>query len=245
MVEKGDVTGETHWIGLIAVYVLIATEEETMDLAVEDVRAISALEKTGEGRTVKFCGFELECAPNGDGFIVSHKKYEQEMVKRFGIEKSTDFPELKLDENDEFPVEAVKPADVKAAQAMAGALLWLTTRTRPGVALSVAAACRLATKNRLKSIEIAAAVMRYVHGVPGGLHYAGTVPEDDWGKRQQLKVKRHDRLLEVFADIAFGVGSRHRSLQGLIIYFAGSRCLGIFSTALCNVFNCGVRIGVL
>lgn len=98
----------------------------------------------------------------------------------------------------------------------------MTTRTRPDVALSVAAACRLATKNPPKSIEIATAVMRYVRGVPGGLHYAGTVPENDWGRRQQLKVKRHDRLLEVFADIAFGVGSRHRSLQGIIIYFAGS-----------------------
>ena len=228
LIEKDEITGEAHWVGLMSVYVddlLISAEEETLENAVkaiEEVWAISTLEKTGEGRTVKFCGFELERAPNGDGFIVSQRKYEQEMVKRFGIEKSADFPNFKLDEEDEFPEEPAKPADVKTAQSMAGALLWLTTRTRPDVALSVAAACRLATKNPPKSIEIATAVMRYVRGVPGGLHYAGTVPENDWGRRQQLKVKRHDRLLEVFADIAFGVGSRHRSLQGIIIYFAGS-----------------------
>ena len=228
LIERNEITGETYWVGLMSVYVddlLISADDETLELAVkaiEDVWAISTLEKTGEGRTIKFCGFEVEAAPNGDGFMVSQKKYEQEMVKRFGIEKSSDFPNFKLDEEDEFPVQPVRAGDVKTAQSMAGALLWLTTRTRPDIALSVAAACRLATKNPLKSIEIATAVMRYVHGVPGGLHYAGTVPENDWGKRQQLKVKRHDHLLEVFADIAFGVGSRHRSLQGLIIYFAGS-----------------------
>ena len=184
--------------------------------------AISELEKTGDGRIIKYCGFELESAPADDGFVFSQKKYEQEMIQRFNIKKATEFPNFRLAEEDEFPLADIKPADIKTAQSMAGALLWLTTRTRPDIALSVAAACRLTTKNPLKSIKISTAVMCYVCGVRGGLHYSSSVPENDWGKRQQLHVKRHDRLLEVFSDIAFGVGSRHRSLQGLIVYFAGS-----------------------
>eukprot|EP00435_Cladocopium_sp_Y103_P036068 s3762_g9.t1 len=227
LVEVDEITGEVHWSGLMSVYVddlLIAAEDGALDAAttaIEKVWAISDVEKSGEGNVVKFCGFELEEGPGGDGFLLSQKNYEQEMIQRFGIETSSEFPNFKLAEEDEFPEYAIKATDVKTAQSMAGALLWLTTRTRPDIALSVAAACRLATKNPIKSIEISTAVMRYVRGVQGGLHYGSTVPENDWGQRQQLKVQRHDRLLEVFADIAFGVGSRHRSLQGLIIYFAG------------------------
>eukprot|EP00435_Cladocopium_sp_Y103_P018479 s2475_g4.t1 len=228
MVETNDVTGEQHWVGLMSIYVddlLFAAEKSSLEAAarsIENVWTLSPLETTEEGKVIKYCGFELEKAPCGDGFLVSQRKYEKEMLQRFGIEKSTVFPNFRLTEEDEFPGENLNPVDIKTAQSMAGALLWLTTRTRPDIALSVAAACRLTTKNPLKSIEISTAVMSYIHGVQGGLHYAGTIPEDDWGKRQQLKVKRHDRLLEVFSDIAFGVGSRHRSLQGLIVYFAGS-----------------------
>eukprot|EP00435_Cladocopium_sp_Y103_P068514 s1206_g31.t1 len=228
LVEADEITGEKHWSGLMCIYVddlLFAAEKGALEAAAKSIEAVwtlSNLETTEEGKVIKYCGFELERAPCGDGFLVSQRKYEKEMLQRFGIEKSTEFPNFRLTEEDEFPGEDIKPADIKTAQSMAGALLWLTTRTRPDIALSVAAACRLTTKNPLKSIEISTAVMNYIHGVQGGLHYAGTVPENDWGKRQQLKVRRHDRLLEVFSDIAFGVGSRHRSLQGLFVYFAGS-----------------------
>ena len=64
--------------------------------------------------------------------------------------------------------------------------------------------------------------MQYVRGVPGGLHYPKGVPRDRWGKRGQLKIERHENLLEVFSDIAFGVGSRHRSLQGQVVCFGGA-----------------------
>ena len=77
----------------------------------------------------------------------------------------------------------------------------------------------------------------------GGLHYSSVVPENDWGKRQQLHVKRHDRLLEVFSDIAFGVGSQHRSLQGLIAYFAGPPIA--WASALCYVLTSGSRVGLV
>ena len=231
MEEADNESGKIHWTGLMSVYVddlLFTAEEGCLDAAttaIAEVWAISEVEKTGEGRVVKYCGFEIESVldDNGlaNGFIVSQKKYEQEMIQRFGVEKSTDFPHVRLTEDDELPTGDIQPQDVRTAQSMAGALLWLSTRTRPDIAMSVATACRLCTKNPCRSIEISKAVMQYIRGVPGGLHYPKGVQKDSWGKRGQLKIERHENLLEVFSDIAFGVGSRHRSLQGLVVCLGG------------------------
>ena len=91
-------SGEIH----MSVYVddlLFAAGEGSLDSAVatiEKVWAISEVEKTGEGRVVKYCGFEIEGVLDDqgreDGFVVGQKKYEQEMIQRFGIEKATDYP---------------------------------------------------------------------------------------------------------------------------------------------------------
>lgn len=43
-----------------------------------------------------------------------------------------------------------------------------------------------------------------------------------WGARGQLKIPRREKPIEVFADIAYGAGSGHRSAQGLVIYFGGA-----------------------
>ena len=224
--EVDKILGVVCWTGLMSEYVddlLFASGAlDALTTAVEKVWAISDLEKAGKGKIVKYCGFEIGAASNNDGYVIRQKKYEQEMVKRFGITQATGFPHVHLAEDDEVPSGEIKESDVKLAQSMAGALLWLTTRTRPDIAMTVSSACRLATKNPCKSVEISKAVMQYVLGVQGGLHYPRNVPKETWGKRGQLHVERHDRLLEVFADIAYGTGSRHRSLQGLVVYFAGA-----------------------
>lgn len=51
---------------------------------------------------------------------------------------------------------------------------------------------------------------------------SSTEVKDKWGSRNQLKVQRHGNLLEVFADIAYGSGTGHRSIQGLVLCMAGS-----------------------
>ena len=226
--EVDQETNETVWTGLMSVYVddlLLMAEEETLEAAtkaIAGVWVISDVEKAEENKAIKYCGFEIEVAANNDGYIVSQRMYEQEMIQRFGIEKSIDYPKFQLAEGDDEPTEAISAGDVKTAQSMAGALLWLSTRTRPDVAMAVATACRLCTKNPCKSIEVSNAVMQYIRGHQGGLHYPQGVPAETWGKRNQLKIERHCKLLEVFSDISFGAGSRHRSLQGLLVYFAGA-----------------------
>jgi len=228
LIEVDVESGESHWSGIMTVYVddlLVSAEDDAAQAALASIAKIwatSDIEKVQEGgKPLKYCGFEIEVGPQGDGFLISQRMYEKEMVQKWGIEKEIDAPHFKPSEEDENPGEPVQATDIKVAQGMAGALLWLTTRTRPDLAMSVSTVCRLATKNPRRSIEIATLVMQYVKAHPGGLHYTKNVPTDQFGTRGQLKVARHQGLLEVFSDIAFGAGTRNRSVQGLAIYYGG------------------------
>ena len=64
MEEVDHESGTIHWTGLMSVYVddlLFTAEEGCLDAAttaIAEVWAISEVEKTGEGRVVKYCGFE-------------------------------------------------------------------------------------------------------------------------------------------------------------------------------------------
>eukprot|EP00435_Cladocopium_sp_Y103_P033382 s1981_g8.t1 len=225
--QETNESGDTTWVGLMTVYVddlLIVAEDEVITRAakaISEVWELSELEKVGPDQSIKYCGFEIEEGPEKDGFVIHQHKYEAEMIQRFNIEQSVQYPNFKVAETDDEPENPITAADIKQAQSMAGALLWLSTRTRPDIAFGVASACKLATKNPVKSIEISTMMMRYVKGKPGALHYPAGVPAETWGPRNQLKVQRHVKLLEVFADIAYAAGGRHRSLQGLVVCFAG------------------------
>ena len=220
-------TGEQFWAGLMSVYVddlLIAADDCTGAAAMDALSktwSISDVEKAGINSPIKYCGFEIEAHPGGDGYVISQKMYEQEMIQRWNIVDQVSFPQFKVSENDDTPDGPVDPESIKTAQSMAGALLWLTTRTRPDLAMGVSVVCRLATRNPLKSIEVATILMKYIKAMPGGLHYPCGIPDSEWGSRGQLKVARHGKLLEGFADISFGAGSKHRSLQGLAVFYAG------------------------
>eukprot|EP00435_Cladocopium_sp_Y103_P014795 s1755_g3.t1 len=227
-IQETDQDGTVRWVGLMLVYVddlLFVAEPDVISTATQAIAetwALSEIEIADEGRSIKYCGFEIESAPGRNGFVISQQKYEAEMIQRFNIEQSAQFPNFRVAEGDEEPEIPVTAQDIKQAQSMAGALLWLATRTRPDIAFGVSVACKLATKNPVKSIEVATAVMKYVKGNPGALHYPADVPTETWGPRNQLKVERHPKLLEVFADIAYAAGGRHRSLQGIVVFFAGA-----------------------
>ena len=126
--------------------------------AIEKTWAISAVEKTGEGTMVKYSGFEIE-AMTEDGFKISQNMYELEMLQRWNITKATEVPNYRINEDDGVPSDPVEPQQIKQAQAIAGALLWLSTRTRPDVSVGVATVCRLATRNPVRAAEIGLALI--------------------------------------------------------------------------------------
>ena len=79
---------------------------------------------------------------------------------------------------------------------------------------------RLVTKNPKKSLEIGHILLKYLRGNPGEMHFPSTLP-NQWGAWGQLKVQRHAKLLEVFADISYPGWSGYRSIQGLVVCYAG------------------------
>ena len=60
-----------------------------------------------------------------------------------------------------------------------------------------------------------------LHGNPGGMHFSRAVPGRDWAHRGQLKARRHQKMLEVFSDASYGANADHRTIQGLVVCYAG------------------------
>ena len=224
--EELDEYGFIHWNGLMSVYVddiLVTGEEFAVHGALQALSGVwttSSVEWAGVDKPLKYCGFEISEDAKGDGFHVNQHMYEQEMLKRWNVDEGVEYPHYKAAEDQEVE-ESPDPNDVRTAQAMAGSLLWLSSRTRPDLAHGVATMSRLMTKAPLKAIQIGTTLMKYVCGKPGvGLRYTTHVP-DDWGAHGQLKVKRSDLLLEIFCDIAYPAGSGHRSIQGVVVCLGG------------------------
>ena len=221
--DSGHVCGS----GLMSVYVddilLAGEEEETVQGAMRALSrpwAMSSVEWAEVNKLLKYCGFEVSEDPDGNGFRVNQHMYEQEMLKRWNITGSLEFPNYRVVEDEECE-ENISPETLRTAQAMAGSLLWLSTRTRPDLAHGVATVRRLMTRAPTRAVAIGNTIMKYVKGNPGiGLHYTAMVP-DDWGAHGQLKVKRSDLLLEVFCDIAYPAGTGHRFIQGIVVCLGG------------------------
>ena len=226
LVEVNQETGAENWAGLMSVYVddiLVAGEPKTVKLAMEAIQnkwALSEVEWAGD-KPLRYCGFEVSMGAAGDGFYVSQSMYEQELLERWGINESLQYPAFKVTEDDEHFTGEIDPNDVRTAQMITGALLWLSTRTRPDLVFGVSAMSRLTTKNPKKAVEIGYVLLKYLHGNPGGMHYPQTIPGGEWGRRDQLKARRHQKMLEVFSDISYAAGADHKSIQGLVVYYAG------------------------
>ena len=201
--ERDLESGHIAWTGLMSVYVddiLLSGEEEAVQgalRALSSTWAMSSVEWAGINQPLKYCGFEISEDPNGDGLHVNQQMYVQEMLQRWHINESFEFPNYKVAEDEECE-ENPDPNLVRTAQAMAGSLRWLSTRTRPDLAHGVATMSRLMTKAPHRAVVIGTSIMKYLKGNPGiGLHYTTNVP-DDWGAHGQLKVQRTNLLLEVF-----------------------------------------------
>eukprot|EP00435_Cladocopium_sp_Y103_P046774 s3841_g13.t1 len=110
------------WTGLMLVYVddlLLVAEDETIHAATQaiaEVWALSDVEKVQDGQSIKYCGFEVAQGPERDGFMISQRKYEQEMIQRFEMDQAVQFPNFKVSEGDENPEGPIRPEDIKTAQ---------------------------------------------------------------------------------------------------------------------------------
>ena len=150
-----------------------------------------------------------------EGFDLRQSAYAKELVEKWGVRERMEVPMYKAPEEE----EEVDPTMLRRAQAITGGLLWLATKTRPDLMAGVATMARN-MKSPKQVVDVGMALLKYVNATTDvGLKYAKAT---GWGARDHLSVKRHDKLLEVFSDISYGTAGDHKSVQGILVYFAGS-----------------------
>ena len=66
-----------------------------------------------------------------DGLRISQTMFEQELLSRWNVTETLVYPAFKVIEEEDVMNPAEINDEVKSAQALTGALLWLSTRTRP------------------------------------------------------------------------------------------------------------------
>eukprot|EP00438_Fugacium_kawagutii_P007554 Skav217693 [mRNA] locus=scaffold1925:59391:64646:+ [translate_table: standard] len=226
--EVKEGTEEVHQRGMMSIYVddlLLAGEEMVVQHAFEAVTkkwSTTPIEWASVEKPVKYCGFEIYTHPSNDGYLVNQSMYEAEMLAKWEVDSTLESPVFRINEDDFVQSDEVDAGSVKRAQAMAGSLLWLATRTRPDLSFGVMTLCQLCTRNPKKALEVGDALLRYVKGNAWSLHYSKEVLGGAWGSRDQLKVARDVNTLEVYSDIAFATSAGHKSVQGIIIYLAGA-----------------------
>ena len=242
MVEYGSNAegGESHltpegWFGEIkgylSVYVddlLFVGEEAVIHSAMESLTGTwqcSPLEFAGE-KAMRYCGFEVQKLDGG--FRLSQENFTKELLEKWGMNEDSSKSSTITSPNfvlpdPEAPEENPKdPAKVKEAQQLAGALLWLNTRTRPDLSVGVAYMSRAISRRPSHACEVGRNLLKYLKENPKALHYSSKVEKVDFGSREQLPVQRHPRLLEIHSDISYATLEGYKSGQGLVAFFAGA-----------------------
>ena len=162
--EELDESGYVHWNGLMSVYV-VRQSMVRCELFLKFGLCLlwNGLVLTSLSNTV---ALESPRMPTAMDFMPTSTCIEQEMLQRWNINGGVEYPHYKVAEDQEVE-EDPDPGDIKTAQALAGSLLWLSSRTRPDLAHGVATMSQLMTKALIKAIQIGTTLMKYVKGSPG------------------------------------------------------------------------------
>ena len=205
-------------IAALTIYVddlLLSGTPEASQAVWEAIKAkwkISEPEYADQG-VVTFCGFEIRQQP--DGIHVGQAKYVQSLLDKYSeVTGTSSCPYARESEViDAKPQESIEK--LRRAQAVAGELLWLATRTRPDLAFGVSRIGQLITKDVDQALRRGEEMIKYlrttkqqelIYGEPGLGH----------GAADQLPVARDFNLIEVFADASFCPGT-DRSQSGIVL----------------------------
>ena len=166
---------------------------------------------------VTFCGAEV--TRTSRGYRLTQVSYLRELLQRYGIEGTAASPMTKWTE----PLEQGPPDAglVKEAQGITGALLWVSTRSRPDIAYAVSRMGQQATKVPDLSIAIGRQVLQYLNST---LHYGIEYLHESgpyFSGHGQLAVPRQNNILEVYSDASHSPCGG-RSVQCFVIVWRGS-----------------------
>ena len=216
-----DANGMGSIEGVLVVYVddlaLFAPE----GLAKEFIQAIQMRWKTSEPewlgvKPVTFCGIELSLLPTG--YRLSQCAYIRELINRYNVQEHASVPILKWVE----PELADNPSveEIREAQGLTGALLWVSTRTRPDLAYAVSRCGQQATKAPQWSISCGRQALGYLQST---LDFGIDVPfvvGGPFSEHGLLSLPRSEKVLELYCDASHAPGG-DRSMQAVFIVWEG------------------------
>ena len=188
--------------------------------AIKKVWQLSTPEWIEGALPVKFCGSEILRFSSGDR--VNQQSYIAELLSKHAVNDEAAVPLVRWTEPE--ALEEPSPEEVKSAQALTSALLWLSTRSRPDIAYSVARMAQFSTRSPQLVLSIGNQVLRYLKGTATlALEYHEKV-QHEWAVHGQLPRLRDDHLLELYSDASHGPGGA-RSMQASMVLWRGSLVL--------------------
>ncbi|CAE7537698.1 RE1 [Symbiodinium sp. CCMP2592] len=207
--------------GILVVYVDDLALFAESELAHQVIKVVRMLWKTSEPEwigeeAVTFCG--LEISRTASGYRLAQSAYIRELLQRYNITEEATVPITKWSDP-ELP-ESVTPSEIKEAQAVTGALLWVSTRTRPDISYAVSRCGQMATKVPQLSIAIGLQTIKYLKST---IDLAIEVPFEvgsPFADHGLLALPRSAKVLEVYTDASHSPGG-DRSMQSLIVLWKG------------------------
>ena len=177
----------------------------------------SSKEFAEEGKDLRFCGMEIR--KTRKGFDLHQSSYIQDLLNRREVRKKADFPMGKLEDLEEEDVKKVSVEQLRAAQQLAGELIWVSTRTRMDVSFAVGAMSRRLHKDPEGALCIGQQILEYLNQYPTlGVSYTPC----DVMEMDHSQVPRQLDTVEVFADVSFAPGSEsYKSIHGIVTTLGG------------------------
>ena len=166
--------------------------------------------------SLTFCGMELSRHTNG--YRMCQTAYVRELLGRYGVEEFASTPITRWTEPEVGPPPEAEA--VKEAQAMTGALLWLSTRTRPDLAYVVSRCGQQATKCPSVSVSLGKQALAYLRST---LDFGIDVPfaiGSTFSDHGLLALPRTERVLELYTDASHSPCGG-RSIQGIFLLWRG------------------------
>ena len=171
-------------IGILVVYVddlLLCGRTEIIKELAAAIKAIwktSPLQLVTEGG-VRFLGIEI--SRTTQGFALSQKSYIEELLRLHEMSpRRRDLVPVAKEQASFAAAEGEEPTDeaeIRAAQQLAGELLWVSQRTRPDIAFVCSLIGSLATRAPRRAVEVGVKTLAYLQRTIGRqLVYEGKTP---------------------------------------------------------------------
>ena len=217
LVRRVTEEGLAEVAGILVVYVDDLAFFATVSVVSRFINELRTLWKTSEPEwlgesAVTFCGLEIFRTP--DGYRLAQGAYIQELLQRFNVSEDAAVPVAKW-VDPEVP-EVVTPEEIKEAQSITGALLWIATRTRPDISYVVSRCGQQATKAPQVSISLGLQTLRYLRSTREFGIEIPFVVNSLFSSHGQLSMPRTDRVIELYSDASHSPNGG-RSMQSVFL----------------------------